>query len=122
MGNVTLTHVKITDPKISTVTCLKRTLAPGESTTCTGPPYTVTAKDVENGAIRNHAVVRGDGGGGAEVSDDDAVVVQTSTCTGGSAGCSGHQSILLDKRADTRGPVKVGDEIVYSFVVTNNGR
>jgi uncharacterized repeat protein (TIGR01451 family) len=122
IGNVTLTRVRISDPKLGTITCDDRRLAPGESTTCRGPAYTVTAQDVERGTIRNHAVVRGDGGGGAEVSDDDAVVVQTATCTGGSAGCAAHQSILLDKKADSHGPVDVGDEIVYSFVVTNTGK
>ncbi|MFN8195561.1 MAG: GEVED domain-containing protein [Nocardioidaceae bacterium] len=113
-GNVTLTNLTVSDPMLGgAVDCVVTTLAPGESTTCTAPPYTVTAQDVSRGHIRNHAVATADGGGGAEVEDDDAVLVDT--------GEAARPAIHLVKRADTDGPVRVGDTIRFTFVVTNTG-
>ena len=73
----------------------------------------MTAQDVSRGHIRNHAVATADGGGGAEVEDDDAVLVDT--------GEAARPAIHLVKRADTDGPVRVGDTIRFTFVVTNTG-
>ena len=112
-GNVTLTNVRVIDPMVGTVTCATTTLAPGESTTCTAAPYTVTAKDVRNGSIVNQATARGNGGGGAEVSSQDVVQVSTSAPP--------KPSIKLVKKANTDGPVKAGQKITYTFVVTNTG-
>ena len=112
-GNVTLTNVRVIDKMLGTVTCAVTTLAPGESTTCTAAPYTVTAKDVRKGSILNKAVARANGGGGAEVSANDQVTVTTSAPP--------KPAIELVKKADTRGPVKVGDKITYTFTVTNTG-
>jgi uncharacterized repeat protein (TIGR01451 family) len=112
-GNVTLTNVRVIDRMLGTVTCAVTTLVPGESTTCTAAPYTVTATDVREGSVLNRAVARANGGGGAEVTANDQVTVATQAPPAPSIG--------LVKTSDASGPVEVGEEIGYSFTVTNTG-
>jgi uncharacterized repeat protein (TIGR01451 family)/LPXTG-motif cell wall-anchored protein len=112
-GNVTLTNLTVTDPMLAGVTCPVTTLAPGETTTCSAPPYTVTAQDVTAGTIVNRATALANGGGGVDVSSDDVVEVST-------AGAA-EPGIHLVKHADADGPVAAGDAIVYTFTVTNTG-
>jgi uncharacterized repeat protein (TIGR01451 family) len=63
-GDLDLTDVTVTDRKVESVTCPTTTLAPGESTTCTSSPYTVTADDTQAGVIVNTAVASADCGEG----------------------------------------------------------
>ena len=58
-GKVTLDHIKLTDPKVGDLTCPKTTLRPGESMTCHAAPYVVTAADVADGSVVNHANASG---------------------------------------------------------------
>jgi len=111
-GNTTLTNLTVTDPKLGPVSCAATTLAPAESTTCTGPDYTVTAQDADRGRITNHAVARGEGSGGTPVDADDQVTTAAGTP---------HPGIHIDKHADTNGPVHAGQTIAYTFTVTNTG-
>ena len=57
VGNVTLTGVSLSDPVLDAVTCPASILAPGESMTCTGSPYTVTSADAKRGRLTNSATV-----------------------------------------------------------------
>jgi uncharacterized repeat protein (TIGR01451 family) len=59
-GNVTMTHVTVTDPMsgLSAVSCPGATLAPDASMTCTAK-YTTTADDVASGSITNAATAAG---------------------------------------------------------------
>jgi uncharacterized repeat protein (TIGR01451 family)/MYXO-CTERM domain-containing protein len=100
---------------LGTVTCVTTTLAPGASTTCTAPTYVVTDEDVSSGSITTQASVHAVGGAGTVggANGDDVVEVIT---TPGSA-----PAIKLVKRADTQGPVQIGDKIAYTFTVTNTG-
>ncbi len=111
-GNVTLSGIRVDDPMLGPVTCAATTLAPRGSTTCTAPPYSVTAQDVRDGRVINSATAYGSGAGGVEVSATDQVVISTA---------SPEPGITLVKRADTAGPVAVGDTITYTFTVTNTG-
>ena len=111
-GNATVTDVEVVDPMVGTVTCAATTLAPGEQTTCTAAPYTVTKADVRDGSVVNKATASADGGG-TTVDSEDQVEVAT-------AGAP-DPSIELVKRADTAGPVRAGDEVTYRFTVTNTG-
>ncbi len=77
IGNVTLADVRVDDPMLGTVSCPRSTLAPGESMTCTAPPYTVTAADVVRGSIVNQATASASAGVGVEVSSDDELVIKT---------------------------------------------
>ena len=56
-GNVTLTGVTISDPKLGTLTCVPAppaTLQPGEQLICTGS-YTLTQADLDSGRVANTA-------------------------------------------------------------------
>ena len=113
-GNVTLTNLQVLDPMVGTVTCATTTLAPGERTTCTAAPYTVTPADVREGSVVNKATASADGGlGGVKVNSEDQVEVATAAAP--------DPSIRLVKKADTAGPVRAGDEVTYTFTVTNTG-
>jgi LPXTG-motif cell wall-anchored protein len=85
-GNVTLTRVRIKDPMLGTVECKRTRLKPGKSTTCTAPPYTVTAADVRDGTLVNHASVTANACGPALeecVVVDDADTVRLGTAPSG---------------------------------------
>jgi hypothetical protein len=57
---VTLSTVAVTDTKAGSVTCLKSTLAVGESTTCVAlASYTVTSADASAGSVHNVATATG---------------------------------------------------------------
>ena len=53
-GNVTLTNVTVTDPKVSPITCPATTLAVGASMTCTGS-YVLIQSDIDAGKVENTA-------------------------------------------------------------------
>src|SRR4029079_4492369 len=60
-GNVTLTGVTISDPKLRTLTFTQTqptTLAPGPQLVCTGS-YTLTQDDINSGKVDNTATVNG---------------------------------------------------------------
>ena len=123
-GNVTLTNVVIAETSftgsgsMSALTCVPpqpATLAPGAVLTCTAT-YVVTQADVDAGSVDNTATATGTPPTGPDVTDtDDAQVPATQTA-----------AYTLDKTAavtdvDGDGLTDVGDEIDYSFVVTNTG-
>jgi LPXTG-site transpeptidase (sortase) family protein len=115
-GSFTLSDVTIEDPlpDLSDLTCSPAqhsTLQPGESMTCTAT-YSITQADINNGKVENTAVASGVGSNNEEVDDDDGAVVE---------GPKEEASIHLDKQADPGIYKKVGDQITYTFTVTNNG-
>jgi hypothetical protein len=57
-GNVALSNVSVTDPKVSPITCPKTALAVSESMTCTGS-YTLTQADIYTGKVDNTATASG---------------------------------------------------------------
>ena len=73
-GNVTLTNVTVTDPKV-TVIGGPITLAPGasDSTTFAGT-YTLTQADIDAGQVPNTATAYGTPSTGTEVTDDGSTV------------------------------------------------
>ncbi|MCT1478138.1 DUF11 domain-containing protein [Microbacterium sp. p3-SID336] len=118
-GNVTVTHVVVTDAMVGTITCDITTLAPGDVANCTAAPYTVTAADEAAGEIVNTATASGTAPSGDPVpSNEDS----TNTPAAPSA-----PSLTLDKTAGTpedvngNGLTDVGDTIAYTFTVTNTG-
>ncbi|HEV3364570.1 MAG TPA: hypothetical protein VG795_10630 [Acidimicrobiia bacterium] len=58
-GNVTVENVKITDARVSDLSCPQTRLALGERMTCTAN-YTVTQADLDAGQVVNQATVGGD--------------------------------------------------------------
>ncbi len=115
-GQVPLTSVSVTDPKVGTVTCPPGTLAPGATRTCTAT-YTVTQADVDAGAVNNTATASGTPPAGPAVTSPPDTTSTPITRT---------PSISMNKGA---GPINdvdgnghdVGDTITYSFAVTNTG-
>ena len=124
-GNVTLTNVGITDilPGIVISGGPIASLAPGAVDSATiSATYVLTQADVDAGQGVNQATATGTDPSGNPVSDlsgttngDDTPLTTPLVRT---------PSIALVKTADTSGfsvPTTVGDQIVYSFTVTNTG-
>ncbi len=115
-GNVALSNVAVSDPKLNPVSCPQTTLAVGASMTCASKTYTLTQADVTAGKVDNTATATGKGTNGKTVTDDDSVTVTVPA----------NPRIALDKTAgaitdvDGNGP-DAGDTITYSFTVTNTG-
>ncbi len=115
-GDVTLTDVRIDDPLLGGVLAGGPiTLAPGASdaTTFTGT-YTLDQDDIDAGEVENTATTTGTDPFGEEVEDSDTATTPMTN----------EPSIALVKTADASGlsdPAAVGEEIAYSFTVTNTG-
>ena len=119
-GNVDLTSLAVSDNKVSTVNCPAPAapgLAPGDSETCTGT-YTASAQDAANNIITNTASVTGKDAAGDTSQAATASVTIPST--------SPAPSVVIDKNASVtpsadQDSVQIGDQISYSYVVTNIG-
>ncbi|GAA3030066.1 conserved repeat domain-containing protein [Actinokineospora globicatena] len=115
-GNLTLSQLRVDDPKAGVVTCPVAILAPGASTTCTAAPYLVTGDDIAAGIVRNVAVGYGTPPVGPEVQTPPAIAEVPIAYPG----------LTLDKIAtlddvDEDGFASVGETIVYTFVLVNIG-
>jgi len=118
-GNVTLADVKINEHDfsgsgtLSAVTCPAgaKALAPGAQVTCSAT-YRVTQEDVDAGKVTNTATATGTPPNGGEpvTSDPSKVALPQDPKPG----------ISLVKSAD-KTKVKAGEEIIYTFLVTNTG-
>lgn len=114
-GNVPLSGIVVTDPKVGPVTCQANSLAPGARTTCTAR-YTVTQQDVDAGVVLNTATATGQGPAGQPVSTDADETVPVD----GTPGLSLEKAAeLVDRDGD--GLADVGETINYTFTVTNTG-
>ncbi|HMQ37536.1 MAG TPA: LPXTG cell wall anchor domain-containing protein [Micropruina sp.] len=109
-GNVTLTSVNVSDPKVGAVDCPVDVLAPQESTTCTATD-TLTQADVDAGQVVNTATASGTPPTGEPVTGDSTVTTPIETNPG----------IALVKSSDAAGTLKQGDLVNFSFEVTNTG-
>jgi len=119
-GNVTLSTVGVTDPKVGPVSCPTQTLAPGASTTCaTVASYFVTDADVLAGGVVNTAAAHGTPPPGVApvVPPTDTVTTPTPVPVGGLAITKSAQ--LND--ANGNGLADAGETIQYSFQLTNTG-
>ncbi|MGW1408032.1 DUF7507 domain-containing protein [Streptomyces sp. NPDC002403] len=111
-GNATLTGVGVTDDLVPDVTCEATTLAPGATTTCVGR-YTVTAADAARGRIVNVAAAHGRSGSTQVESEPDSVTLR--------AEAGAEPGLRLTKTVDDSRTYKVGDEVTYTYTVTNTG-
>jgi uncharacterized repeat protein (TIGR01451 family) len=118
-GNVTVTEIRVDDPKAGAVTCSETVLAPGASTTCSADErYKVTQSDVDAGSIDNVATAAGTPPTGME----PVVSVPDTTST------KAHvtQALKLEKENSLRdgdgdGVADAGEIIKYTFTATNTG-
>ncbi|MFM2389507.1 MAG: hypothetical protein RLZZ437_1062, partial [Pseudomonadota bacterium] len=111
-GNVTLTSVVVTDPRIPALSCSFASLAPGGTGNCTAN-YTVTQADVDAGQIVNTASVTAATPGGASVSDTGTATVPINPA-------NAVRSMTLDKVASLQ-TYRAGQQISYNFRVSNTG-
>jgi uncharacterized repeat protein (TIGR01451 family) len=121
-GNVNLKTVSVNDPAIGTVSCPVPPdpgLAPEAAETCTADAaHTVTQADVDAGQIVDTATAScGDvTGGSCQPSPPSQVTIPATPP---------HPTVSIQKIAHASGgdssPIKVGDTISYSYVVTNTG-
>ncbi|TNH23971.1 LPXTG cell wall anchor domain-containing protein [Micromonospora orduensis] len=119
-----ITNITVTDDKVTGITCQDTSLAPGESTTCTGT-YTVTEQDVKNGKIVNTAQAFGLFGEQTVPSNKATFTVTTKPKP------PAQVSLSIDKKArvesdcrhtcDNDGYAAKGDKIFYTYRVTNTG-
>jgi len=115
-GNVTLTGVGVNDAQLDApgAACPLTTLAPGQSTTCTGI-RTITLAQVNAGTVNNSATASGTPPGPPgtpPVTSPPSVTVTPITAV---------PRILLAKTANVATLPTVGQAITYTFVATNTG-
>ncbi|MBD0711956.1 MULTISPECIES: DUF11 domain-containing protein [unclassified Streptomyces] len=116
-GETTLTGVQIIETHFtgtgtpSPITCAQITLAPGESTDCTGT-YEVTQADIDGGGVTNSAVASATVPGGETTFSDVSTVTVDATAAG---------SLSLQKKADPDVVTGAGDTISYHYTVRNTG-
>ncbi|MEZ4663485.1 MAG: VWA domain-containing protein [Caldilineaceae bacterium] len=112
-GNVTLTGVSISDPKLGALACTPSApapLAPGAAMTCTGS-YTITQADLNAGTFVNTATASGTDPAGTKVSDEETVTKSFGQVV----------SLTLSKSTATVNYDAVNDVINYTLVTTNTG-
>jgi uncharacterized repeat protein (TIGR01451 family) len=116
-GDVVVDDLGIDDPKVGAITCEATSVEPGESVTCvTDEPYVVTAEDVEAGSADNSATATGTPPGtDTPISSPPS---ETSTPTE-----APDPSLTVLKSASPSGEESyvAGQEITYTFEVTNTG-
>jgi uncharacterized repeat protein (TIGR01451 family) len=108
-GNVTLSNVEVNDPLFG-ITFGPVTLAPNSGEIYTYV-YQVTQDDLDNGSIYNLATTTASDTNGDPVSDDDEQTIFAIQ----------NPSILLEKSAFPKTYSTAGEEVEYTFVVTNTG-
>ncbi|ROS75295.1 DUF11 domain-containing protein [Cellulomonas sp. PhB143] len=114
-GQEPVSALSITDDKIDTgdITCPTDPLPPapaqGSTVTCHGT-YTVTAADAGSDAVTNVATAHGTAPVAGDVDSNDATVTVPLT-----------SALTLDKSVTTPGPYAVGQDVQYSYEVTNTG-
>ncbi|WP_170069065.1 DUF7507 domain-containing protein, partial [Cecembia rubra] len=111
-GNVTLTNVSVSDPLpgLGTISPAPVTLNPGESQTFTAT-YTITLADMNAGKVDNTATASGTPPTGSAVTDSDSETITAEQ----------NPSISITKTAGQSTYSSAGEEITYSFEVTNTG-
>ncbi len=112
-GLGTLNGLVVTDNSVAAVSCASTTLPPApdpdSSTVCHGS-YSVTAADITAGSVTNIAQATGlDPGSATVTSNEDTVTVPLVS------------QLALTKAVVTAAPYAVGQQIAYSFTVTNTG-
>lgn len=120
-GAVPLTDVKPAEKsftgtlgKMSAFNCpdAGKPLAPNASTTCTAT-YEIQQGDVDRGTVLNTATATGTDPGGKPVNSNES-----SAKTVGNPAAPG---IAIEKTAEPRENVQVGDTVTYKFAITNTG-
>ncbi|SEA65022.1 DUF7507 domain-containing protein [Leifsonia sp. 21MFCrub1.1] len=124
-GNVTLTDITVDDQvtapsdpaNLSAVTCPQATLAPQATTTCTAT-YTVTQADLDNGTVTDTATAHGIRP--ATPGDPTPPPVDSPT-SGLTISVDRAPALSILKSTETTEITRAGQEVVFTFLVTNTG-
>src|SRR5690606_4663679 len=143
-GNVTVSSVVVSDDKVVSITGGPTTLKPGESETFIGS-YIITQDDIDAGVLTNTATVEGKdppdvtGTGEADTGTDPegGTITDPSGTDSDGDGNDGNvptettlpalpsidlvKTFTVDDSSGEAGRVDAGDEITYTFEVTNTG-
>jgi uncharacterized repeat protein (TIGR01451 family) len=111
-GNVTLSAISVTDPKVTGMSCPVNTLAPGATTTCTAT-HTVTQADLDAGSVVNTAAVVGTPPNGTPTAP-----VNSNTKT---VSAAQSPSLSIVKSTTSASFTAAGQTIPYAFTVKNTG-
>jgi uncharacterized repeat protein (TIGR01451 family) len=115
-GQVPLTGISVSDPKIGAVTCPEPTLAVGAAETCeAAAAYTITAEDVTNGSVDNTATATG------TTPDGDPITSEPSSTSTPTTAPAPALTVVKSVDPSDQESLVVGQELTYSFVVTNTG-
>ncbi|MGL5817537.1 MAG: DUF7507 domain-containing protein, partial [Phycicoccus sp.] len=117
-SNATLDTLTINDPKVGTVTCATTVLAPGQTTTCTAPPYTITQAEGDAGVVTNTATATA-----TRLIDDSPI---TSPVRSTSTTLTRQPQLNLVKGRfvfdrNANGVTDLGDQILWNFEIDNIG-
>lgn len=124
-GNTTLTDIVVTDVQVapavqaalSPVECPTRTLAPQQSMTCTAT-YEVRQADVDNGSLTDTAVATATPAPRPDDPNPPAIASPPSSVTITANDLPG---IRVEKSSTTTSVVRAGQQLPYTFLVTNTG-
>ncbi|MGI9408372.1 MAG: DUF7507 domain-containing protein, partial [Hyphomicrobiaceae bacterium] len=106
-GNVTLTNIVMSDDQpVTGLSCPATTLAPAGTMTCTSTG-TITQANINAGSLTNVGTATSD-----EAPDASGTATVTAVITRG---------LSLDKETSTEDFASVGDELSYTYLVTNTG-
>lgn len=112
-GNVTLSSVTISDPMIPGLSCVITNLPPTQTDSCTGS-YSVQQGDMDSEQILNTATAVAQPAQGSQVTE---TAQSTANLTPG----AGTKSASIVKDAASGSFTAVGEQITYTFTVTNTG-
>lgn len=115
-GTLTLAGLGAVSDRAGELTCRASSLAPGESTRCTGPASPVTQADVDAPAITDRVVAGAVAAGGAPVAAESTVEVATAVER---VALDGRPEALVD--GEPAGPLSVGDDLTWQVDVVATG-
>ncbi|MGO1069981.1 DUF7507 domain-containing protein [Lysobacter sp. CA199] len=117
-GNVNLIDVRVNDARLDVpAVCGVTTLAPNESTTCTGT-HTITQDEVNAGTSDNTATATGTPPSGSPITSEPA---STQTPLPRNGELRSIKAMTANADEDASGSVTVGDTLTYAITVTNIG-
>jgi uncharacterized repeat protein (TIGR01451 family) len=114
-GNVTVSGITITDPKVTGLAPSPVSLAPGGQATITAAPYVVSAADIAAGvAVANSATAGG-------VTAAGTPVMTTASTTSTPINYTATVSLSASAALAPGATATIGSTVNYSFTVTNTG-
>lgn len=124
-GNVTIEDVAIDDPRVSGVSPASANIDAGDQRVFTSDPYVVTQDDIDAGGVFNSAVAEGSYDDDGDPDTDPQLVSSPRDYHQASTPerAPGLTVVKDAELGDTNGNGKAdwGEQIVYSFTVTNSG-